>query len=210
MLGQLHAVLDPGALLGIGNVHELGADMPAIGALQDAQHLAERAVFEAERAADIDRPVEVGLGEAVGLRLELGMLAPRDELERIELGDEMAARAIGADQHAQADRVALSGDELLLRQPTFRRRCGQGGRAVGPRPGGPARLGEHRGLVVVEAREESLPFRIERGRVPLVACMQICEIGGVSAVQERRAEKHVVQFVSRHRIDPAGSFGQPA
>ena len=63
----LDAVLDPVPLLGIGDVHVLDADMLAVGALQDAEHLTQRAEFEAERAAEIDRPVVVRLGEAVGL-----------------------------------------------------------------------------------------------------------------------------------------------
>ena len=44
------------------------------------------------------------------------MLAAGDELERVELGGEMAARPIGADQHARAQRVARRGQRLLLAQ----------------------------------------------------------------------------------------------
>ena len=118
-LGEGHlvafdAVLDPRPLLGVRDVHVLDADRAAIGALQDVEHLAHGAEFEPESAAEIDRTVVVGLGEAVGLGLELGMLAAADELERIELGDEMAARAIGADQQAQAERIARGGNAGLL------------------------------------------------------------------------------------------------
>ena len=42
------------------------------------------------------------------------MLAAGDELERVELGDEMAAGAVVADQHARAERVARRGKRLLL------------------------------------------------------------------------------------------------
>ena len=88
---------------------------PAIGALQDAEHLAKRAELEPERAAEIDRAVVVGFGEAVGLRLELGMLAASDELERVELGGEVAAGAVGADQHAQRRACPRRGKSLAAR-----------------------------------------------------------------------------------------------
>ncbi len=83
--------------------------MAAIGALEDVEDLAQRAEFEPERAADKDGAVIVGFGEAVGLGPELGVLAAGDKLERIELGGEMAARPIGADQHAGAQSIARGG-----------------------------------------------------------------------------------------------------
>jgi hypothetical protein len=60
------AGLDPGLLLGIGDMHELDAERRAIGALQDLDHLADGRVFEAQHIVDEDRPVEIGFGEAVG------------------------------------------------------------------------------------------------------------------------------------------------
>ena len=105
----------------------------AIGALEDVEDLAQRAEFEPERAADIDGAVIVGLGEAIGLGPELGVLAAGDELERIELGGEMAARPIGADQHAGAQSIARSGKRLLLGDRACRNRRQESG-AVGRRP----------------------------------------------------------------------------
>ncbi len=167
------------------------------------EHLPQRAEFEAERAADIDGAVVVGFGEAVGLGLELGVLAARDELERVELGGEMPARPIGADQHAGAERIACRGKRLLLAQRALRQRRQQG-RPVRRGPRRPARLGENVVPAVVEAGEEGAPLGIERGGVVFVAGVEFGEVGGVGALQERRAEKHLVQFVSRHRINPAG------
>jgi hypothetical protein len=108
-LPAFDAILKPGALLGVGDMHVLNPDMATISALQDVEHLTQRAEFEAECAADIDGTVVIGLGEAVGLGLELGVLAAGDELERVELGGEMAARAIVADQHAGGERIARRG-----------------------------------------------------------------------------------------------------
>ena len=142
----LEPVLDPLPLLGIGDMHVLRADMLAVDALQNIEDLAKRAELEAERAAEIDRPVVVRLGEAVGSRPELRMLLAGRELERIELGDEMAARAVVADQHAGGKRVPRRGKRLLL---------GEGGRrqhlALKPvrrLPGRSPRLKQHIVLVV--------------------------------------------------------------
>ena len=59
-----------------------------------------------EHHVEEDRPVEIGLGEAVGRRIELFLVVRRLEAERIEIGVEMAAHAIGADQHERAHRIA--------------------------------------------------------------------------------------------------------
>ena len=100
---NLHAfdtLLNPGALDGIGNVHVLDADGAAISAPQNVEHLTQSGEFKPEHTADINGPVVVDLGEAIAGRPELWVLAPRGEFQRVELGDEMATRAIGADQQA--------------------------------------------------------------------------------------------------------------
>ena len=55
-------------LRGVGDVHELDAERLAIGAAQDGDDLAHRREFEAEHLVEEDLAVEVGFGEAVGLR----------------------------------------------------------------------------------------------------------------------------------------------
>ena len=69
----LDALLDPGLLRRILDVHVLDADLAAIGLAHDLQDLAQRRGLEAEHVVDEDRPVEVGFGEAVGRGVELGM-----------------------------------------------------------------------------------------------------------------------------------------
>ena len=105
LLLALDAILDPGLLRRARDVHELHADVPAVGAAQDAQDLAHGRRLEAEHAVDEDRPVEVGVGEAVGLGLQLAVHLAVGEAERVEVGGEMAHDAIGADQHQRADRI---------------------------------------------------------------------------------------------------------
>ena len=70
----LHARLDPGLLLGILDVHELDADLGAVGLAQDLDDLPERRLLEAEHVVEEELALEVGLGEAVGLGVELGVV----------------------------------------------------------------------------------------------------------------------------------------
>ena len=102
----LDALLDPALLRGIGDVHELDAEGLAIGAAQDGDDLAHRREFEAEHHVEEDLAVEIGLGEAVGARIELLFVRHACNAERIEIGVEMAAHAVGADQHQRVDGIA--------------------------------------------------------------------------------------------------------
>ena len=106
LVRTLDALLDPRLVRGIGDVHELDAERLAIGALADRDDLAQRAVFEPEHVIEEDLAVEVGLRETIGTRIELFAIARRLDAERIELGVEMAAHAVGADQHQRADGIA--------------------------------------------------------------------------------------------------------
>ena len=106
LVAALDALLHPGLLRRIGDVHELDAERLAVGAAQDGEDLAQGREFEAEHLVEEDLAVEVGLGEAVGARIELLLVLLRLEPERIELGVEMAADAVGADQHQRVDRIA--------------------------------------------------------------------------------------------------------
>ena len=67
----LDPLLQPAGLFGVGDVHVLQREGAAIGALHDVEDLAHRGHFEAEHVVEEDRPVHVGLGEAVGGRVEL-------------------------------------------------------------------------------------------------------------------------------------------
>ena len=129
------------------------------------------------------------------------MLAAGDELERVELGNEMTASTIGADQEAQIDGIAGGSDRVLVDGEPFRKLRGGGGHeraCLRWSPRGTVGRGEDVGGVVVEAGEEFAPGRVERMRLLLVARVEFCEIGGVGAFEKRRVGKHVVQFVSGH------------
>ena len=209
LVGAFDALLNPGALFGIGDVHVFGADMLAIGALQDVEDLPQRAEFEAERAAEIDRPVVVGLGEAVGLGPELRMLLARAQFERVELGDEVATRAVVADEHARAQGILAAASACS----SVKAAGAVASSSAAPFPGcqdGPRASAMIVLAAVLQAGEEGLPFRADRSRVLDVTGVELCQISGVGAVEKRRAGKHVVQFVPGHTINLAGCFLVPA
>ena len=110
---RFDALLDPGLLGRVLDMHELDADLAAIGGAQLGQDLAERRGLEAHDIADEDRPVHIGLGEAIGLRVELGMGQDRLQAEGIEIGLQMAAHAIGADELQGPDRIRGRGAQRL-------------------------------------------------------------------------------------------------
>src|SRR6185312_11852904 len=83
LVRPLDALLDPGLLRGIRNVHELDADGLAVGALADRDDLAKRAVFKAEHVIEEDFSVEIGVGEAIGARIEFFAVPRRLDAERI-------------------------------------------------------------------------------------------------------------------------------
>ncbi len=87
LVAALDALLQPGLLGRVGDVHVLHADVAAVGAAQDRQDLADGGGLQAQHEVEEDRAVVVGLGEAVGGRVELGGVGfgVRDA-QRVEVG----------------------------------------------------------------------------------------------------------------------------
>ena len=224
----LDALLDPRLLGRIGNVDELEADRAAIGAAQDRQHFAHGRVFEAEHVVDEDLAVPVALEEAVSGRMQLLVILLRLEAERIEIGVQMAAHAVGADHHQRAHAVAggamdrvvalrrfgrrggaraqLVADRLLGRRPVAVERVGQlvlgHDRPVGPPPRGAFRGLADAGGIVAERVEELAPARLDRVRVLLVLGLQRLDIGAVGPVEERGLQQLLVDVLPRHVRPP--------
>ncbi len=123
LAGRLHvrlldALLDPAALLGVLDVHVLDADGAAVGVAQDAEDVAqlhEPAALAAERAGG-ELAVEVPQRQAVRLDLEVGVAALL-VLERVGVGHDVAAHAVGVDQLEDpgllADLVVVAGRDVL-------------------------------------------------------------------------------------------------
>ena len=52
--------------------------------------------------------------------------------------------------------------------------------------------------VVLQALEEGLPFGIDRGRIGLVAGIEVIDIGGITAIEERGERKSGIRILARH------------
>ena len=170
--------------------------LPAIGRLQGGEDLRERRRGETEQPVDEDRPVVIGFGEAIGLGIEIGMIGPVGQAERVEIGDHVTARAIGANEIHGAHRIegglmdlfGQGGDGVAVPRAAH----GGGGRGVTiddegrgrPSPGRPFELLLHRGGLVAQLGEEALPALIDAGVVLEVAGVQLGDVLGVLAGQE--------------------------
>ena len=69
----LDVLLDPPLLLGVGDVHVLDAERPAVGVAQEVEDLVERRHVPAGQAVGHEPPRQVPDGEPVGQRVELGV-----------------------------------------------------------------------------------------------------------------------------------------
>ncbi len=167
--------------------------------------------------------VEIGLGEAIGARVELLAVARRLDPERVEPGVKMPAHAIGANQHQGAHRIArglmevgrrefralglrlgcdLGADGFFDFRPVAIERGGQFiARRQGPvvtRPGRSLGVLADVGRGILQAAEELLPFGIDGRGVVLVTGVDIVDVGGVGALQKRGKCKGGVRVLARH------------
>ena len=101
----LDAMLDPILLRGNRDVHVLHADVPTVGAAHYPQDLPHRCRFQAQHPVDKNGAVEVGLREAVSLRLQFAVHLAVRQPQRVEISGEVAHDAVGTDQHQRADRI---------------------------------------------------------------------------------------------------------
>ncbi len=224
LVATLDALLDPGLLHRRGDVHELHADLPAVGAAQDLEDVAHGGDLETQHLVDEDRAVEVGVREAVGLRPQLLVDLALGEAERIEVGGEVAHHAIGADQHEGADAVLRGAQRGHRRQlEAGRRRLGiepvldlaLGGAVVAcerakqvlvvvyllhrPRPGRTVvAVAFGRAVLLLQRGEEMPPLVADRSGVALILSLHLLDVGGIGALQEGSARKRVVLGLSAH------------
>src|SRR6266849_8944251 len=68
LVGAFDALLDPGLLRAVGDVHELDAERLAVGAFADRNDFAKRSVFKTENMIEEDLAVEIALRKTVGAR----------------------------------------------------------------------------------------------------------------------------------------------
>ncbi len=146
---------------------------------------------------------------------------------------EMAADAVGADQHERVDGIArrlhdvgiaqldalgfrgrryFFADTLFGLHPLAVERGHQ--LAIRPQrpvrlfPGGAARAFDDVGLLVLQAAEKLPPFGIDCGGIGLVFGIEVFDVGGVAAVEERSAGKCGVGVLTGHGdCNPCGAHG---
>src|SRR3954453_18544525 len=94
---DLDAVLDPPPLFGVADVPELDADPAAVRVAQYAEDLPQLHQLLAGEAVHRELPVEIPERQPVAGDVEVGVLAD-GVLERVGVGHEVAARAVGVDQ----------------------------------------------------------------------------------------------------------------
>ncbi len=111
------ALNEPAALLGIDNVHVLGADGAAIGFLQRLQDFAQSGLaVDHRKISGAEHGVEVGVGQTVVVDRQIGRNGALLQAKRIELCCLMAAHTVGLDQTQDFD--------LLLFMLTADAACG--------------------------------------------------------------------------------------
>ncbi len=223
LVRTLDALLNPGLLRTIRDVHELDAERLAVGAFAERDDLAQRCIFKAQHVIEEDLAVVIGFGEAVGTWIEFFAVARRLDPERIELGVEMAAHAVGPDQHQGTHRIArrlmdigrrqfgafglrlggkLGANHLFDFRPVAIERGGQlvarRQRPVVPAPGWSFGVFPDVGRLVFQTLEERLPFGVHRSGVFLEAGVDIIDVGSVCALQKRGEGKSGVRVLARH------------
>ena len=230
LVRSLDARLQPGLLLRLGDMHVLDADGAAVGAFQQGHDLADRTGLQAQHAVQIDRAIEVGLGEAVEFGGQLGIVDRLFDAQRIQLGMQVTADAIAADQHQHPDGIMGGGADLVDRGPRRGGGSGNGGgdrgrplarhgtrrrpatvehaRLLGRFGDGAATPGPgvgrslHRGGTVAQLVKEGAPFTRDRGRIIGPFLVQILDERGVCAIQEAGLGKDLIQptGIVRHRF----------
>ena len=112
----LQLVLHPGPLLGVLDVHVLDADRAAVRVTQDAEDLAQLEEVGAAETARGERAVEIPQRQAVARDVEVGVTTLL-VLERVGVGHEVTAHAVGVDEllHARdlVDVVVVVGGDVL-------------------------------------------------------------------------------------------------
>src|SRR5690242_13921495 len=123
------AALQPILLFRIGDVHELVADAPAIGALQDLRHAPGCGAAKAHHAVDEDGPVHVFGMKTVEGGIQLRQRLFWGELQGIEIRLEMAQDAIGTNELNSANGFLRGKTKIVLARRALASRPLSGERA---------------------------------------------------------------------------------
>jgi len=84
------------------NMAILGGDLATIRALQNVQDFPQRCRLSSAQPAGDEQPIQVPDSEPVSFNVELLVIEHRHGVQRIYVGDQMTAHAIGIDQFHHA------------------------------------------------------------------------------------------------------------
>ena len=171
--GSLQALLDPSLGAGAGEVGQLGADVGAVGGVQDVHELAQGELRRAEERVGGEPPIEVRLREPVHARVDVGGAGPAVDLvhvEGVDVRDAEAAVAVGADEAVDGPAAVVRGAGRIRR----RRRTGIG-------------TGAGFAAAAVQLGEERAPRGVATVGVRSVAAVGVFEKGGARGEERRFA-----------------------
>ncbi|KAG1242576.1 hypothetical protein G6F68_016127 [Rhizopus microsporus] len=94
--GRFQLLVDPLALLDLGDVHELRTDRAGVGRLQARQQVAQLHARLATDAAGAEFAAEVAIGQAGARQAQVRGVDRRGQAQWVQAGVQMAARAVGA------------------------------------------------------------------------------------------------------------------
>ena len=116
---DLDALLEPLLLLGLEDVGVLHPDVAAVRVAQQAQDVAQLLLLLPGEAVDLELPVQVPQGQAVGVDVEVGVAAEAGVVQpqRVDVGHEMTAVAVGRDQLDDAGTLVLDGIRVVDAPP---------------------------------------------------------------------------------------------
>ena len=106
--------LEPTGFFRVRDVHVLQREGAAVGGAHDVDDLAHRRDFEPKYVVEEDRAIHVGLGEAVGFRVKLGVARGVAHPQRVDVGGKVAPDPVGPDNHQRADRVEHGAFDRIL------------------------------------------------------------------------------------------------
>jgi len=156
-------------------VHELGADRAGVGRLEQGEQVAQLHAVVAADTASAELALEVRVREAVERQAQVRRLRLLQQAERVDVGPQVAARAVGGDQPADLALAFVAGagrrSELAAGgQPA------RGGDRVDDR-----RMRDITRLATLEAIEIGFPFRLHAVGRNQVLLVQVLDVGGVRA-----------------------------
>ncbi len=209
---RFEALLDPALLRGIGDVHELDAEVAAVGVAQRLDQVAQRHVLLPEvRVRGREHRVHVGFGQVVERGLQFGNDRAFLSLQRIQIRPAVAEEPVGRDDRLDVDLLAR--DRQVGRRHFRDEGVGLGAlreglddRSVGDVARVRRAIGPRNQLHLVEV---GAPLLGHGARIVEVTLIELLDVRRIAAKQVRidlelsHHRLHLKKRVSRSRCPPS-------